>query len=89
MKYLLSFQEILETVQILQSEMEREQKTFNKLNSLIADLSPNRIGSTEFVALSNQMMASQERLAMLMGRNMKCFSQVKNHSRLSLLNVFS
>ena len=53
--------------------MTAEQEHFNMLSQQVGQLTQ---GSPEYDEVAEEIVASQSRLAMLMGRNMKCFTQV-------------
>ncbi len=54
-----------------------EQDHFNHLSEQISQLTE---GSPEYDEVTEEIVASQSRLALLMRRNMKCFTQVRNVS---------
>ena len=66
-------QDLIDTVILLQKEMTAEQDHFNMLSQQVGQLTQ---GSPEYDEVAEEIVASQSRLAMLMGRNMKCFTQV-------------
>ena len=68
-------QDLIDTVILLQKEMTAEQDHFNMLTQQIGQLTE---GSPEYEEVAEEIVASQSRLAMLMGRNMKCFTQVSS-----------
>ena len=71
----------------LQREMSREQEAFN---SLSGELQKNKgRNSRQYKQISKDMVASQQRLTLLMNRSMKCFAQVADvrHSRFLELDM--
>ncbi|XP_013396408.1 uncharacterized protein LOC106163389 isoform X3 [Lingula anatina] len=72
------------TLSLLQKEMAREQEHFNQLTAQLAQAPDN---SAEQDKISEQLVQSQNRLQMLMGRNMKCFSQQSFHPSVQIQDV--
>ena len=72
------------TISALQNEMAKEQSKFDEMGARLAELSsegPAESATGEGEQLSERLIMSQGRLAMLMGRNMKCFTQVPSPTR--------
>ncbi|CAH1784940.1 unnamed protein product, partial [Owenia fusiformis] len=83
----MTSQKLIEVISGLQQEMADEQKHFNNLSNDLAAVDSN---SSRHAEISTELMASQGRLAMLMGRNMKCFTQqtsIQNQELLSSLST--
>ena len=73
----------------IQAEMASEQACFDDLSrklALVADQS-----SPEYEAMSQHLMASQQRLAHLMQKNMRCFTQVSGvpYVQYTLIIIFT
>lgn len=64
----------MEMMQEMIAEMDREQGNFDSLSSQL-DRITNQ-ASAEFKDISSELVKSQNRLALLMSRNMLCFAQV-------------
>ena len=63
---------------LLQKEMSAEQEHFSMLSEQVGELTE---GSPEFHEVADEIVASQRRLGLLMGRNMKCFTRVRTPGR--------
>ncbi|KAK3773706.1 hypothetical protein RRG08_001435 [Elysia crispata] len=71
----MTVKNLMSVISGLQREMSREQEAFN---SLSGELQKNKgRNSRQYKQISKDMVASQQKLTLLMNRSMKCFAQIK------------